>query len=241
MELLFIIIQVIILDGILSIDNAAALAALANKLPEKRFVIADSPLWLRKIRLMTPILFMRQRDAALKVGILGAYLGRGLMLLLVGFVIQYPLLQVIGAVYLLYLVGTHFFNWAKWEPTFKGVSGFWHAVVLIELADLAFSLDNVAAVVALSPNIWIIIVGVFISIVIMRYAAGIFMKLIVWEPLLEHAAFVLIFAIAIELILKYFHVEISEGLQFAISMFIIAAFILYGRMSRRYGFARGGE
>jgi tellurite resistance protein TerC len=208
-ETLFIILQVIILDGILSIDNAAALAAIASKLPK------------------------HQQQNALKAGILGAYLGRGLMLLLVGFVIQYPILKVLGAMYLLYLVGTHFFNWSKWEPEFAGVTSFWRAVILIEFADLAFSLDNVAAVVALSSNIWIIILGVCISIVIMRFAATIFIKMITWEPLLEHAAFVLIFAIAIELLLKANNVDVSEGLQFAISMGIIFAFVSYGQLSRR--------
>jgi tellurite resistance protein TerC len=233
MEMFFIILQVIILDGILSIDNAAALAALANQLPEKK----ESPLptWTH------PFLGVNQREVALKVGILGAYLGRGLMLLLAGLILQFPILQLAGAAYLLYLVGTHFFNWSKWEPEFKGVNTFWKTVVLIELADLAFSLDNVAAVVALSPNIWIIILGVFISIVIMRFAAGIFMKLIKFEPLLEHAAFVLIAAIGIELILKFFHFEIGEVLQFGISMAILAGFITYGQIGRRLGIVEAKE
>lgn len=36
MEYLFIILQVIILDGILSIDNMAALAGIANTLPKNQ-------------------------------------------------------------------------------------------------------------------------------------------------------------------------------------------------------------
>lgn len=233
MDIFFIILQVIILDGILSIDNAAALAALANQLPAG----GKAPISPK----LTKLLGHKQPEVALKVGIVGAYFGRGLMLLLAGFVLQFPVLQLAGAAYLLYLVGTHFFGWSKWEPEFKGVNTFWKTVVLIEFADLAFSLDNVAAVVALSSNIWVIILGVFISIIIMRFAAGIFMKLITFEPLLEHAAFVLIAAIAIELILKFFHMEIGEILQFSISMIIIIAFVLYGQIGRKLGFIPAKE
>ena len=220
MENFLVIIQIIILDGILSIDNAAALAGIANTLPKR----AKSPIkWLGKT----------QREAALKAGIFGAYAGRGLMLLLATFIIANPWLQLLGALYLLYLVGTHFFGWAKWEPKFNGVSTFWMTVILIEIADLAFSIDNVVAVVALSQNLWLVIGGVFLSIIMIRFAATVFMKLIKWEPFLENAAFVLIGAIAIELILKYFHFEISELLQFAISVAIIIGFIAYGQVSRR--------
>lgn len=209
MEILFIIIQVILLDGILSIDNAAAIAAIASTLPKK------------------------QQSIALRAGILGAYVGRGLMLLLIGFLIANPWVRLLGAGYLLYLVGSHFFSWKKWEPEFKGVNTFWRTVIMIEIADLAFSIDNVVAVVALSSHIWIIILGVCLSILFMRFAANIFLKLLTWEPLLEHAAYILILAIAVELILKYFGVEINDYLQFGVSIFIILAFIIYGKIIRR--------
>lgn len=245
-DFLFILLQVVILDGILSIDNAAALGAIASKLPVK----AKAPLpkslhWLGTT----------QREAALKVGILGAYVGRGLMLLITGIVIQYPILKIVGAAYLLWLVYGYFkdvfFPAAEGEEGesrfAKNANNFWKAVVMIELADLAFSIDNVVAVVALSSQLWIIILGVFISIVIMRFAAVLFIKLLAFEPLLEHAAYCLIAAIAIELVLKFFGVGISEIMQFSISMGILLLFVLYGQIGRRIGFvasveaAKGGE
>lgn len=225
MEFLFIILQIILLDGILSIDNAAALAAISNKLPNKP---APLPRWLS-------FLGGQQPEVALKVGIFGAYVGRGLMLLIVSFIISYPILKLVGALYLLYLVWGYFFNLDSddGESKFsKGAGNFWKTVVLIELADLAFSIDNVVAVVALSEHIWIIIFGVCISILIMRFAAQLFIKLIRWEPLLESAAYILILAIAIELILKYFGVEITETLQFTISMAIILGFIGYSQLTK---------
>lgn len=229
---LLIIVTVIILDGILSIDNAAALAAIANELPEKDKT-PMSP-FFRKIFGET------QRTAVLKVGIIGAYVGRGIMLLLAGFIIYYGWLKLIAAAYLLYLCGVHFF---KWKPLFDfkfgRLSTFWKTVIMIEIADLAFSLDNVAAVVALTPNIVLVVIGVFISIVIMRFAAQIFMKLINFEPTLEHAAYVLIAAIAVELILKTFGLQISELIQFSISVLIMAGFIVVGQLRKRTILQRG--
>lgn len=218
MENVLIIIQVIILDGILSIDNAAALAVLANTLPKE------------------------QRSKALRAGILGAYLGRGISLFIVGWLLLNPWVKLLAAAYLLYLCGTHFFGWRQlFDFNFKGLNNFWKTVFMIEVADLAFSIDNIAAVVALSSNIWIIILGVCISIVIMRFAAVLFTKLIDFEPNLEHAAFVLIAAIAVELILKFFGVHITEVLQFCISIGIIIGFVFYGQVSRRLAPVKAGE
>ncbi|MBX4188379.1 MAG: DUF475 domain-containing protein [Candidatus Doudnabacteria bacterium] len=227
MEILLILIQVIILDGILSIDNAAVLGAIASKLPQKALT-PRALRWFGKY----------QQEAALKVGLLGAYLGRGAMIALAGFIIQIPIFQLIGAGYLMYLSLKYF--WDMYRESEEGgssrfeknVGTFWKTVLVIELADLAFSLDNVLAVVALSSHILIVILGVFISIIIMRFAAGIFIKLIQIEPLLQHAAFVLILAIAIEMILKFFKFDISEVLQFSISMGILTAFVVYGQLQR---------
>lgn len=240
LDILFILVQVIILDGILSIDNAAALGAIASKLPAK--AKAPLPQWLAWMG-------GTQREVALKIGILGAYVGRGLMLLITGVVIQFPALKLVGAAYLLWLVYGYFkgvfFPGAEEEEGesrfAKNANNFWKAVVMIELADLAFSIDNVVAVVALSSQLWIIILGVFISIVIMRFAAVMFIKLLQFEPLLEHAAYCLIAAIAIELVLKFFGIGISEIVQFGISLAILAGFILYGQVGRRMGFVPAVE
>jgi hypothetical protein len=108
-------------------------------------------------------------------------------------------------------------------------------VIAVEIMDLVFSLDNVIAVLALSENIVILIIGICISILMMRFAATQFLKLINLEPLLVHATYVLILAIGIELILKYFNVEIEEFVQFVISMAIIIGFIFIGQAGRRFG------
>lgn len=206
MEILIIVIQVIIIDGILSIDNSMALAGIAATLPPQ------------------------QQHSALRAGILGAYVFRGLMLFLAGLLLTFPYLQLIASGYLLYLVGTHFFKFPQLDFNFKGFSTFWKTVVMIEIADLAFSLDNVAAVVALSNQIWILILGGCISIFIMRFAAQLFIKLIGWEPLLEDAAFILILAIALELISKFFGYPVSSYIQFSISLLILGVTIFWGKV-----------
>jgi predicted tellurium resistance membrane protein TerC len=54
-------------------------------------------------------------------------------------------------------------NWLyKSTVGFLGV--FWSTVALVEVMDMAFSLDNIFAVVAFSNNIILIIFGVFIGI-----------------------------------------------------------------------------
>jgi hypothetical protein len=105
---------------------------------------------------------------------------------------------------------------------------FWSVVVAIELADLAFSLDNVVAAVALSSDLRIVLLGVAIGIVTMRFAAGIFGWLIEREPVLHRAAYLLVFVIAIEVLLdELAHIHISHLQRFIISSSIIGVSVAY--------------
>ncbi len=108
--------------------------------------------------------------------------------------------------------------------------GFWSVVLNVELADLAFSLDNVVAAVALSREMWVVLTGVFLGIVTMRFAAGIFARMIEREPLLEDAAYLLVLAIGLELLAEeLFHADFSRLAKFAISLSILAGTLLYAR------------
>jgi tellurite resistance protein TerC len=102
---------------------------------------------------------------------------------------------------------------------------------MIELADLAFSLDNVIAAVALSDRLWVVILGIAIGMVLMRFTATRFTLLIEWEPALERAAFLLIFAIGGKLLLEHLGgIEINEWVQFGISIGIILLVLLFARV-----------
>ena len=241
MDLAFItiIIQLIFLECILSIDNAAVLGAMVTPLPNDRPV--PWPRALHGLLSKLDPLLGPQRQAALKVGLIGAYAGRVLMLFLASIIIQNVWMHILGAVYLIYLAIRHFGETYRHgkdlddeiniEAIRPARASFWNIVVTIELADLAFSLDNVIAAVALSSHLWIVIFGVAIGIVMMRFAAQVFTRLIAWEPALEHAAYLLLFAIGGELLLEYYlHFDLTEWAQFGISVGIIVLVVLFARV-----------
>jgi len=187
--------NLIIIESLLSVDNAAVLATMVMDLPKK------------------------QRNKALKYGILGAYIFRGLALLFASFLVQFWYLKPLGGLYLLYLV----WDWWKgkqteskeddfidkkgnwlYRITVGSLGNFWATVALVELMDMAFSIDNVFAAVAFSKNIIIIWVGVFIGILAMRFVAQGFVKLMEKYNFLETCAFIVIGILGVKLILSIY-------------------------------------
>ena len=234
LSFVYIIVQVIFLEGILSIDNAAVLGAMVSVLPKKDMIPWPDPLKF----LGPPIhrILGGQRAAALKVGLLGAYFGRALMLVMASFVIRNHFLKILGAAYLIKLACE---NLGEPEPgedcqtQTRGVEGkgFWGVVIAVELADLAFSLDNVVAVVALSDNLWIVMFGVAVGIITMRFAAGLFTLMITKEPILKPAAYIVVFNIGAELLLhEFWGIEIDSALKFIISAGTLALAVVYARI-----------
>lgn len=229
-----VILQLIFLEGILSIDNAAVLGAMVSRLPDKEPIPWPRPLHGLG-RVLDPLLG-KQRMAALRVGLLGAYFGRGIMLLLASVVVQNPWLKIIGAIYLIRLA---FDDLAA--PGIQGmeeegeskpikVQGFWLTVLNVEIMDLVFSLDNVVAAVSLSDQLWVVMLGVAIGILAMRFAAGIFSYVVQKKPILKSAAYVLVLNIGIELLLEeIWHVEIGDVLRFGISVATIVLALVYDR------------
>lgn len=229
-SIIVIVIQLIFLEGILSIDNAAILGAMVSTLPEHEPIPWPKSLqWLGRI-LDKPLGY--QRQAALRVGLLGAYVGRGAMLLAASYIIANPWLRLIGAFYLIRLalddLSAHGYNSEEEEVKQVKTRGFWMTVLSVEMMDLAFSLDNVVAAVSLSDKLWIVILGVFIGILVMRFAAGIFSYVVLREPVLKTAAYILVFNIGVELLLEELaHIEFSDWLRFGISIATIALCLAY--------------
>lgn len=167
----------IVLEAVLSADNAMVLGVMVKQLP---------PPW---------------RQKALFYGIAGAYILRGLALVFAVYLIQFWWIQALGAVYLLYIVIRHFSKPRPKEEarpdalqTLKTVTPrqFWTIVAQIELADLAFAVDSVLVAVALSDNIWIIFTGVFIGILALRFVAVLFVGLLEKYPRFETVAFAVV-------------------------------------------------
>jgi len=237
----FILVQLVYLEGILSLDNAAVLGAMVSRLPR------DDPIpWPRLLgflRKPARRVLGNQRRAALKVGLLGAYLGRAIMLFFAAAVIHNRWLLLAGGLYLIKLAASQLgaAQPASSEMIIPGVSSpavgrtprvpsFWGIVLAVELADLAFSLDNVVAAVALSRELWIVLTGVALGVLTMRFAAGLFGTLLERYPLLETAAYLLVLIIGGVLIMEEFgHVFISDTEKFAVSFGTLAVSLIYGQ------------
>ncbi len=208
LEALPVILSLIIIEGLLSVDNALAIAAMASHLPGK------------------------QKYWALRVGILGAYFFRGLALLMAQFIIENPWLKLLGALYLIHLMAHHFAKRhkegvaeaaAQESPNAEAAAavgkvaqrGFWGTVASIELMDLSLGVDNVVAAVALSDEMWVVCTGVFIGILALRFVAGHCIKLIEKFPILEHTAFLLIGFVGLLLVAELsFHYDIQTYQKF---------------------------
>lgn len=252
--------NLIIIESLLSVDNAAVLATMVMDLPQK------------------------ERDKALKYGIWGAYIFRGLAMIFAAFLLGFWWLKPLGGMYLLWLVVDQFKSklgygekgsiifkilslfgimmliqndgtineLALWSlrslaAVFIGyliyvfiklkeddeddgeinksnnsvykffhnkIGVFWSTVILVEIMDMAFSIDNVFAAVAFTPNIILVCTGVFIGILAMRFIAQWFVKLMEKYKFLETAAFVVIAILGIKLLLSiYEHFYPLTGLS----------------------------
>jgi len=233
--ILVIVLQLIFLEGILSIDNAAVIGALVSPLPDNQDV--PWPGVLQKLGKMLHPFLGYQRLAALRVGLLGAYVGRGAMLFLTSFLIHNSWIKLIGAVYLIHLAFDNLEDMTSGDSDEDGeikpikVQSFWATVLTVEIMDLIFSIDNVVAAVSLSDMIWVVMLGVGIGILTMRFAAGIFSYAVEREPILKQAAYILVLNIGVELILdQVWHIEIPDLLRFGISIATIALALAYAHI-----------
>jgi YkoY family integral membrane protein len=173
-----------------------------------------------------------ERKKALKFGIWGAYFFRGLAMIFASILIKIWWLKPLGGLYLLYLV----FDFWKGKQTVKteddildkknnwlyrvtvgSLGNFWATVCLVELMDMAFSIDNVFAAVAFTPNLILVCTGVFIGILAMRFIAQWFVKLMEKYAFLETAAFIVIGILGLKLTLSLFEHFYPEA---AISKFL---------------------
>jgi len=229
-----IVLQLIFLEGILSIDNAAVIGALVSPLPNDKEVP-----WPGRFdglgKILHPFLGF-QRMAALRVGLLGAYVGRGAMLFFTSFLIHNSWIKLVGAAYLIHLAFDNLEDMTGGlgdggEVSPISVRSFWSTVLTVEIMDLVFSIDNVVAAVSLSDKLWVVMLGVGIGILTMRYAAGIFSYAVEKEPILKQAAYILVLNIGVELILsQVWKIEIPDLLRFGISIATIVLALAYSHI-----------
>lgn len=189
-----IVLTLLLLEAVLSFDNAAILAAMVWKLP------------------------MADRRKALLYGLVGAYALRTGAILLASFLIDNPSFKLLGGGYLLYIALNHFWKAARHKEgthkahELKTSGGIWKwlgvpalvaVIIQIELIDLAFAIDQVVVAVAFTDKVPLIIIASMLGILFLRIAAAYIAKVMDWLPLLEHMAYVAVGYVGIKLMLLY--------------------------------------
>lgn len=202
----------IVLEGVLSIDNALVLGLLAKRLPP------------------------HQRGRALTYGLVGAFAFRFISIATAQYLLKWQIVKLIGGGYLLY-VALKFFLFeagkdkedgapqldASGHPivdddgnavrSTAGMAKFWPTVVVIELTDIAFAIDSILAAIALvgsspdekgiHPKLWVVVTGGMLGVVLMRYAAVVFIKLLERFPRFEISAYLLVAVIGLKLVIDW--------------------------------------
>ena len=198
----WVLIVLVVLEGLLAADNAVVLAVMVRHLSPK------------------------DRKKALFYGLLGAFVFRMVAILLLVWLVQWWFVQAIGALYLFYVSISHLIGIYKHrddseeekerelEKNEKKGSGFWMTVLKVEVADIAFAVDSILAAAAIAlalPHVGgdffgvnigqytVMLVGVLIGVIIMRFFANWFVKLLAERPSLEVAAFTIVGWVGVKL------------------------------------------
>jgi YkoY family integral membrane protein len=151
---------------------------------------------------------------ALLIGLFSAIFFRGVLLLFASFLLNHPLIQLLGAAYLIFLSARHLIRHRKDSFLPASSPSFWKTVFLVELFDLAFAIDSIVAGVAFinktphgatyHPKLWIVYVGGVLGAISIRYAAHFFSKLNQRFPGLEMSAYLMVGWIGIKLVFQAF-------------------------------------
>ncbi|MEM8675443.1 MAG: DUF475 domain-containing protein [Cyanobacteria bacterium P01_G01_bin.67] len=205
-EVYLILLVLILLEAVLSADNAIALAAIAKSVVDPQ----------------------SQRQA-LNIGLAGAYVLRIILIFAATWVIQYWQFELLGALYLLWLVFNYFFDSDDnddQEQRSLGFKSVWQVIPTIAITDLAFSLDSVTSAIAITEETWLIIAGGTIGIVILRFLAGLFIRWLQEYTYLEDAGFITVGFVGLRLLLKVWLPDylIPEWVTIA----VVAVFFTWG-------------
>ena len=230
-----VILTLILMECLLSVDNAVVLAAQTKILPDKK-----------------------QQEKSLFYGLWGAYIFRFIVIGIGTYLINFWEIKLAGSLYLFYLSFKFFYEQkhpqkaatnakiesakiTKHTPK-KGkhfLSLFWRTVISIEAMDIVFSIDSVLAALAVSNNPVVVLIGGMIGILCMRGVAEIIIKLMDIIPELQPMAYVLIAIIALKLLLSLppLHYELPNTtfafIVFGILLLTIAFHFIRAKKKRR--------
>jgi len=209
----------VLLEGLLSADNALVLALMILGLPR------------------------RQQKQALRYGLVGAFAFRIMATLLATYLIRIEWVKLLGGMYLMYLAYQHFFagegseNRGKPKPAqpWMGLSPLWGTIVKVELVNIAFSVDSILVAVAMSRKTWVVLTGGLLGIIAIRVVIGQLLSIVRRYPAIVDGAFIIIAWVGTKLLLEYLHAEelihlqIDKWVSFGIISAIFLASYLYAR------------
>ncbi len=196
LEYVWVLLVLVALEGLLAADNAVVMAVMVKHLP------------------------IEQQKKALFYGLVGAFVFRFAALFMITLLVDVWQIQALGAAYLLFIAFKHIYDQRKekehsLEPEATKGAGFWMTVLKVELADIAFAVDSMLAAVALAMTLphlgtteigginggqfGVMLAGGLVGIVIMRFAAHKFVKLLADYPQLETTAFVIVGWVGVKL------------------------------------------
>ena len=201
----------IILELLLSADNAVALASLTKSLK-------------------TP----EQRSKALNIGITISLIFRIFLILLSNLLLKFIFIRIFAGLYLIYLFISNVYlsgqsdNHDNEEVNEKNNLNFFKVVALLSITDFAFSIDSITTAVAISDQYILIIFGAIIGVLALRFTSGLFLRLIEKFSRLETAGYIAILIVGIKLLLNtlimesmlpdyYFYILISIAFIWGLS------------------------
>lgn len=185
-----ILINIVLIEALLSIDNATILTTLVKNINKKDININKKDI-----------------KKALNYGLFGAYFFRIISLIFAAVIINMWWLKLIGGLYLIYLGINHFLKTQKEENNFFKINFFskiWVTILYVELIDFLFSIDNIFAGISYSNNPLLIFLGVFISLFLLRISTVKLLKLTEKYSSLEDSAFFIIILLGLKLIISLY-------------------------------------
>jgi YkoY family integral membrane protein len=193
-EILLLLPLLVAMEAVLSADNTIALAAIARHL--------DDPASQRR---------------ALNLGLLLALVFRMALIVAARWVLDFWPLQLLAAGYLLWLCVTNLAGSSEAgveatstaastdaAPAAQRLHGqtLGSVVATLAVTDLAFSLDSVAAAVAVSDRLWLVMTGGVIGVVALRLTAGLFIRWLEEYRHLERAGYLAVGLVGVRLLLR---------------------------------------
>jgi YkoY family integral membrane protein len=212
----------VVLEGLLSADNALVVAIMILGLPRG------------------------EQKLALRYGLLGAFAFRIIATLLAVYLIQLAWVKLLGGLYLIYLTYQHFFESGDAEQRSRprparpwlGLSALWGTILKVELVNIAFSIDSILVAVAMSTKTWVVLTGGLIGIVAMRVVIAQLLSIVRRYPTLVDGAFIIIALVGAKLLLEFanamewIHFDLPKWMSLTL---IAVTFVIAYVMARRKG------